>query len=371
MCLSHYLRKSMIKILSVVLLATFILFYIQFSVLSDQYLLTQQLKRHQDVLNFKAGNPWQYRILPELILEPFLYVFGTVNGFKIAFAVMVMAVWIALLFYYRALGLSDNVSLFGISILACTFAYSTWDSSLPWSILLDMVFFALGGRMVVLFYKKVSVNGSVQRELQASCGRPLMASMDCSDTIWDKGRTVNRPKNGHYSDVRAPSVHRQLFCVSTILPLTILATLNRETAIFIPIMLLLTDWRDRNVRKVSIITIVCFLVIQGCLRFYMGPQHQIGWYHGIMPFTWQHLQLNLTSLFGWVRFWWFLGAIPILVYLNIQRLNEPLKRWLIWIVPIWFVLHFCGAFIGEPNKYWTLQAIFLLPAVLKIIQGNK
>ena len=103
---------------------------------------------HQDVLNGRAGNPWQYRILPELIIEPFLWVFGTINGFKIAFGVMVMAVWIALLFYYRALGISDNVSLLGVSILACTFAYSTWDSSLPWSVLLEMVFFALMGKVI-------------------------------------------------------------------------------------------------------------------------------------------------------------------------------------------------------------------------------
>ena len=300
----------MVKTLLVVCLATFLLSYVQFATLNDRYLMTSQLKRHADILGRQAGKPWQYRILPELIVEPFLKVFGICNGFKIAFVLFVLGAWVALLFYYKALGLSRNAGLLAISILACTFAYSTWDSSLPWSILLEIVFFALAGAFII---------------------------------------------QGRYW---------------WLLPLVLVATMNRETAGFIPLMLLLVAWKDYNIRKMAVICFIAFVIIFGGLRLWFPPQQQMGWYGGIMPFTWAHLKLNATSMFGWVRLWWFFGAIPLLVYLSLKRISPPLRRWVLWIVPIWCALNFCGAFIGEPNKYWTMQAVFLLPAVLGSIRNE-
>ena len=329
----------MIKTLIVIALATFILFGVQFATLNDGYLATKQLERHNAVLAGHAGKPWQYRILPELLIHPFVAGFGAVTGFKIAFALFVVVAWVALLWYYRALGLSDNASLLGISVLACTFAYSTWDSSLPWSILLEMIFLAIAGAVIMAKEKRLRVV-LTPRQLGSRHSRTMP-----KPTLW----------------VKIPLI---------ILPLTILATLNRETAVFIPLMLFLGAWRGGNLRRISFWAFATFLLVFASLRLWFPPQQQMGWYGGVMPFTWAHIKLNFTHGWAWIRWLWFFGAVPVLVYLSLKRIPPPLRRWLLVIVPEWVLINLGGAFVGEPNKYWTMQAVFLLPAVLKGIRNE-
>jgi hypothetical protein len=105
-------------------------------------------------------------------------------------------------------------ALFFFSVLALQPIYAASKYIVP---ILGFVILFVARSLAVKYREIVSVNGCVQRKLQTTHWETDNVAYGLWQAIWDKGRTLNRPKKVNHNGNRAPSVHRQLFCVPAIL----------------------------------------------------------------------------------------------------------------------------------------------------------
>src|SRR6266540_1887597 len=115
-----------------------------------------QTGRHQGVLKGQAGDPWQYRVLADFLIDPVISVFERINVRRpersayLAFRWMEdTAIFAVAFFYYRRLGLSTIHALLGLSLLAWGMSYSWYDSDLQFNTYFDVLFYLLAGTIIL------------------------------------------------------------------------------------------------------------------------------------------------------------------------------------------------------------------------------
>jgi hypothetical protein len=120
------------------------------------YLGKMQLRRHLDVVNGDAGDPWQYRILVEHAMRPFIaaadllgvpdheswvfFLTRTAQGF----AVFVLATAL-----YVALGHSAGVARIGVGLIAVAMATADYDSDLSFNTYGDVIAYTAAALLAV------------------------------------------------------------------------------------------------------------------------------------------------------------------------------------------------------------------------------
>ena len=156
-------------------------------------------------------------------------------------------------------------------------------------------------------------------------------------------------------------------------PLTLLAALNRESSLMLP-LLLLTDLRladgFSNWKRTILIMACCFLVY-GLVFF------GIRWFYGYqapapigMPTGWPIFRFNLTDPVTLLQLFATLSVIPLFVLFNIRQTGTRLQL-LFWLmVPAWFFIHFWLVWARETRIFLVPFTIVLLPMVLQIIQQS-
>lgn len=291
-----------------------------------RFINVQQIKFHQKMLDGIAGNPWQYRILSDILLVPFRKVFwrlGIPNPDASAFITFRFAQSLLILasagIYYKKLGIYPLLNLIGLSILAWGMSYSLYDSELSFNTFFDVAFFLIAA--ILLLDQKF---------------------------IW-------------------------------IIPLTVLAALNRETSILIPVMLAalaIFGINDTSHRTLPIvyagIAMTIFLIIFIGLRLYYGEQSFIsayGNYPGIST-----LYFNLVRWITWQQIFLTLGIIPLLAILAYKYYPKNLTIFFWTIVPAWFIVHLFAAIMAETRLLLVPQALIFIPAACfgaQAINGKK
>ncbi|MFQ3639155.1 MAG: hypothetical protein SNJ62_03990, partial [Chloracidobacterium sp.] len=115
-----------------------------------------QIKRHYAVMEGNAGNPWQYRVLAPFLINVVLAVFKYLHiphyiAASFIFFRVIQDTFILLLSYayYRKLGLSLPYSLIGMTLLAWGMSYSHYDSDLQFSTFFDIIFYLLAGLCIL------------------------------------------------------------------------------------------------------------------------------------------------------------------------------------------------------------------------------
>ena len=274
-----------------------------------------QLQRHLNVLEGRAGDPWQYRVLASYLVEGALRISAALHVphhvaaafilFRIAQDAVIMLLPYA---YYRKLGLPLAYGLVGMALLAWGISYSHYDSDLQFNTFFDIIFYLLAGLCIL-------------------ADRP----------IW-------------------------------IVPITLLAALNRETSGLIPLLPILVSafagpkGSLRRAMPVSIIAFVTYLVVFVGLRLAYGKQALIitaGGRPGV-----ELLRYNLFRLVTWQQLLATLSIIPIVAILGYRKW-APGLRVLFWgIVPIWFVAHALGAVMAETRLSLVPQALVFIPGTL-------
>jgi len=274
-----------------------------------------QIKRHQAVLEGHAGNPWQYRVLaPYLVnivleLSRHLHIPHHIAASFIFFRV-IQDTFILLLSYkyYRKLGLSLSHAVIGMAILAWGMSYSHYDSDLQFSTFFDIGFYLLAGLCI----------------LQGKF-------------LW-------------------------------IVPITLLAALNRETSGLIPFlplsvsMFVLPKESLRKIMPVFVISFVTYVAIFVGLRFLYGSQELIIPY-GHRPGL-DLLQYNLFRWVTWRQLIATLSIIPVVAIFGFRNWPMQLRVFFWVIVPIWFVIHAFGAVMAETRLFLVPQAMVFIPGAL-------
>lgn len=286
--------------------------YLGNKVLSEKGL---QVERHMDVLEGNAGNPWQYRVLAPYMIRVVFKVFVRLNlsnyiatAFIIFRFIQDTLIFLLSYIYYRKLYLSIPYSLIGMILLAWGMSYSNYDSDLQFNTYFDVIFYLLAGL-------------SILKER----------------FVW-------------------------------IIPITILAALNRETSGLIPILgiaiavFTLPKGSVRKLLPVFISALLSYAAIFVGLRLFYGPQELI------IPYeTYPGLELlgyNLSSTKTWDQLFATLSVIPLIAFVGYRKWPKQLRVFFWVIVPIWIVIHAIGSVMAETRVFLVPQTLVFIPGAL-------
>lgn len=296
--------------------------YAEVNFLGIHFLRVQQEKVHLQMLQGTAGNPWQYRILADALIEPVIKLFKSSGvpqpesfsfiGFRFIQCVLILC---AAGIYHRKLGLSLYPNLLGLSLLAWSMSYSLYNSDLSFNVYFDVAFYLLAA--ILIFDRKY---------------------------VW-------------------------------LALLMIPAALNRETSILIPVMLFFAvrvNGPDKSNWRPAIITAAIGLLIYAAvfvgLRVYYGQQQFLtadGYYPGIAL-----LVLNLQRGVTWEQLAITLGIIPLLALFAYSHWPMNLKVFFWVVVPVWFAVHFVASLIAETRLLLVPQALVFIPGALIGLTGH-
>jgi hypothetical protein len=236
---------------------------------SPNYELREDL--HKQIIQGTAPSPHRYRVLVPFtcnifinilsLIFPkklsFLFTYGVYDLFSICFTLIMLFLWL------RKIGFTKEQSLIGVLFVGGTVPIALRDHWYqPWS-LLEPGFFSLA-LILAVFYR---------------------------DKIW---------------------LHFLL---------TALATLNRETAIFIPLLFLLTlDFKNSSIKQ-FLSLLFMFLIWAGiffALRYFRGNAPHVETIIGLFSHNTQKVAL-IHTMINWVL---FLGSFWIFVFLGYKRATK-------------------------------------------------
>jgi len=313
-------RLTALGVLGAALLLSLFTVFLHAKALGRGYLENYQVPRHVAILAGDAGNPWQYRVLSAWIVEAAHRLFGALSLHEpliLAFlAVRVLAETLLFVFawrYWRALGSSTAAAFLGLAILGWSVSHANYGSDLQFSTYFDVLFYVLAALAVV------------QNRL-----------------VW-------------------------------ILPITLLAALNRESSGFIP-LLPLAAWpgaapekRARLVR-VAGAGVAIYLAVFAALRLAYGPEPLVLAYgHHPGP---DLLAFNVGRARTWIQLVATFSIVPALALAGFRRW-PPLLRGFFWLlVPAWLVVHAVGAILAETRLLLGPFTLVLVPGALFLVQGR-
>ncbi|MCS6906807.1 MAG: hypothetical protein RML93_02865 [Anaerolineales bacterium] len=276
----------------------------------------EQLRRHRAVLEGRAGNPWQYRVLAPYLIEQVMRLLALLRVPRpvavafISFRVLQdTAVLFLAFYYYRRLGLSFFHALVGMGLLAWSISYSHYGSDLQFSTFFDLIFFLIAGLCLL------------------------------SRRLWG------------------------------VILVTFLAGLNRETSGLIPFLVLFHSVFAGNKRGawreglfVFFASFATYISVFVGLRLLFGRQALIVPY-GHHPGA-DLLRFNLWRLITWRQLLATLNVVPIVAMLAYHRWPRSLRVFFWTVVPVWVIVHALGAVVAETRLFLVPQAMVFIPGAL-------
>jgi hypothetical protein len=278
----------------------------------EEFIWEEQLRFQRWVMEGTSVDPWQYRVLVPYLIEGVREIIKGL-GFAASYAKVFFAlrllqnflIFVAAGCYLRRLSIKRSHTAIALAILAWSFTYSGFQSHLGFDTYFDILFYILA--MILL------LRGSLK---------------------W-------------------------------IIPLSILVAFNRETGLFIPLIVLAAGLRirpklsiEREHGLVGVISLVLMVVIIVSVRLIYGPR----------PFLeiaipgWDLFVCNLTSVDTYFYLFATFSAIPIIALLRIKEWPLLFVRILWLMLPVWVVIHL---FMGVASE----ARLFLVPYVLIFLPG--
>jgi hypothetical protein len=168
-----------------------------------------------------------------------------------------------------------------------------------------------------------------------------------------------------------------------IIVLTVLGALNRETALYIPVLYFFARFRwnawpslpnlFKNNGQVIGITAVCAVLFVGifvAIRAYYGLQPVSTWR---VAAGWPMVKLNLFSSVSIKSYMEFFGAVGLTFLWSIlifPKINKDLKLFFVVLVPLWFGIHLVSAIAYQTRLFLVPTLLVLLPAVLEHLERS-
>lgn len=319
MKLSYRTGNEWLKILLYSIISAYIVY--QQATHTDAVTLNEQLVRHQRMLdgNSEFFNPWQYRIFSTYFSEAFAgavqFVMPSI-GKALAFLglrfIQNIAIFLLAGIYFRKLGIKNPwLRLSGNLILGFCMAHSVFASDLSINTYFDIMFYLVAGILIM------------------------------------KGKYF------------------------WVVPLMLVAAMNRETSALIPLMMIIPAINlknrliDKNRFWAGVASGVVFVIVFFSIRAYYGHREAMG--INDMNSVREFLVFNLTFKRMYLQMIGTLAFLPIVVILFLNKLSPILRTWFWIVVPVWFVIHLCYAAAVESRLFLVPQALIFVPAFLQII----
>lgn len=280
-----------------------------------------QVQRHRAVLEGNAGDPWQYRVLSAYLVEGTLQLCRSlgIRAYSVGFiwfrVLEDAAIFLLAFMYYRRLGLSAPQAMIGISLLAWGMSYATFDSDLQFNTYLDVVFYLLAGVFVL---------------------------------------------------------SGKLYAV---IPLTLLAALNRETCGLIPFLFLFSFYRKGDRAVQTKVLVACGLAMALYVAVFIGVRLYFGAQTVFVPYDqhigWELFDFNVGRPLTWYRLLATLGFLPVLTALGYRYIPPQLKLFIWVILPVWFAVHLFAAVMAETRLFLVPLALVFVPGALFFCRGKE
>ena len=282
----------------------------------QQFIEVDLRERHDAIIDRVQGDPWRYRLLSEWGAEGALQAADAVGfskpavvgflGFRVLQNLAIFALaWL----FFRRLGLGWYESLFGLGLLAWGFTQALLHQAMAFNTYGDVAFY-LAAALLIL-----------QRR------------------YW------------------------------WVVPLTVLAAINRETSGLIPLMLMAMAWQlgrrsdeGRRVLRIGAVALVAFAATYGIVRLAVGPAFFIKG-NGQDPGL-EMLDYNVTRGQTWDLVFQTLNVLPLLALIAWRRWSPALKAFGVAIVPAWFVIHAFTAVLAESRLLLVPLAVVFVPGAL-------
>jgi hypothetical protein len=292
--------------------------YFQLTIHNHEEWLNGNLAQHNLIMQGVAGNPWQYRLLADYLLEGLFRVISGLGaqavylrGFVLFRLTQEVLIFTIGLVYLRKLGLSTNAALVGLSMLMAGMVFSQETTGFRVDTYADVIFYLVAGIL-----------------------------------------TLSR---------------RFMWLVLV----AVLAAANRETSGLIPFLPLAyvqlrrpLSAMNRPVYGAMALSLLAFIVVQVALRVAVGPQGP----SGTTGLEMVHRNLNNDDTF--VRLTETLGVLPLLTVAWLGRLPRFVQT-LFWLmVPAWFAIHLWGSILIETTLFMVPFIMVFIPAVLLVITSE-
>lgn len=282
----------------------------------QDYLSTVQWDRHRAVIDAPGQHRdhRHYRLFPQYVLEAFFLArpghaadpsnHQVFFWFRYAIDVVTFLLCAA---FWRKLGLGRGATLLGVSILTWATFHTVYNSDLNFSTHLDTTFYLLAG--ILCLQKR----------------------------YW------------------------------ALLAVGMLAVLNKETALLIPLLPLAAAMKFKPFKLPKREVWFSLLGLGLCLGFYAAIRYFYGWTGVEKPHDrpgLHFLDRNLSNPDGIRHLFYALGPLPLLALAALKRAPDYLARWFWLIVPIWFAVHTFVAWWEEPRVFMVVMAFCFIPLSL-------
>jgi hypothetical protein len=271
--------------------------------------------QHNLTIDGVAGDPWQYRVLADYLLEALFRAIAAAGAqvvylrgfviFRLGQEALIFTLGLA---YLRKLGLSNNAALVGLSILMVGMVFSQETTGFRVDTYADVAFYLLAGIL-----------------------------------------TLSR---------------RYMWLI----PVTALAATNRETSVLIPFLPLAhvhlrqpLAAPNRPIYRAIALSLAAFVAVQIALHLAFGPQGPSGT-TGV-----EMVQRNLSNDDTFVRMTETLGVLPLLTIAWLPRLPRFIQTLFVLMVPAWFAVHLWGSILIETTLFMVPFIMVFIPAALLTI----
>lgn len=172
-----------------------------------------------------------------------------------------------------------------------------------------------------------------------------------------------------------------------LIPITIFGAFNRETSIMIPALYFIsqTDLTQLDLKRfsfraikfpplktwlITVLLYVFFFTIFISLRVHFGYRPQQVWK---VPAGLQMLKLNLasaTAVKAYMELIATFAVIPLIILYKFKSFPHLLKKWFLFLVPVWFLIHFVSVVAYQTRLFMVPFILIMLPMLLWLVENE-
>lgn len=292
----------------------------------NEYIETTDFSRHMDRINGTADSPYRFRMLTDVLLEAVRQMAnpgadprlpGNYDQITFYFRLTQNLLIFGLaFFYFQTLGISQPKSILGILVVAYGMSMAFYQSDMSFYTYSEIVFLLAAGILINL---------------------------------------------------------RRLWWL---IPLTVIATLNREGAIFIPIMLVASEWSKvkfklsysmiKQIPLAGFLSFAAFAITYIGIHAFLGPAPYAESRYGTVSPGITLLFLNLVNVQAWIGLLKMYTVLPIALFF-FKSWGAVLRYYFFFLALPWFFLNFVFGSADETRLFLVPLLLVFIPALMQLL----